>query len=94
MIIPKWSYKLPLKRLQDIKVARSTLDSFMREQIAVKKREIAQAKSDVHGPESGETRGMDIFTRLTKANEEEGMSGLNDDELVRRTIVYTTVLKP
>jgi len=70
-------------------MARGVLDTFMREQIEVKKRLI---KDEMKGEgEAGmggtATRGQDIFTRLTRANEEESKCGLSDDELIGNVFV-------
>jgi hypothetical protein len=56
----------------------------MREQIAVKKNEIRREKMVGEKVGGEETKGMDVFTRLTRANEEESRNGLSmsDDELV------------
>ena len=58
------------------------MDTFMREQIAIKKAEFKRP-SLLDIDYENETRGMDIFTRLTRANEGESDNGLSDDELVR-----------
>jgi hypothetical protein len=87
-----------------VKIARGTLDAFMREQIAVKKDEIRRGKLGLLEEEkNGEEReggdgshykagmkGLDVFTRLTRANEEENESGLTDDELVCFLVVSGT----
>lgn len=84
VMLPKWAYEIPLKRLQDVKTARGILTTFMREQIATKKAE--SMKPDLSKvDEEKVTKGMDIFTRLTRANEGESENSLKDDELVRPT---------
>ena len=83
-----------LKIVEDVRIARETLDLFMREQIGIKKGEIRRGKvggQELDGGDSEKTRseagmkGLDVFTRLTRANEEEESpeKGLTDDELVR-----------
>ncbi|EPQ50605.1 cytochrome P450 [Gloeophyllum trabeum ATCC 11539] len=75
LIVPRWAYKLPIKRLHEIDEAFTNLAAFMRTFVSDKKAELA-----TKGDGTGGLKG-DLFTRLVAASEAEGKNGLEDQEL-------------
>ncbi|OCH86767.1 cytochrome P450, partial [Obba rivulosa] len=73
---PRWAYKLPIKRLQEVDEGYNQLAASLQSLIAAKKAELA---SDTQGSGSF---GNDLFTRLVSAAEAEGKNGLDDGELI------------
>ncbi|KAK7044658.1 cytochrome P450 [Favolaschia claudopus] len=77
---PDWILRLPIAKLRTARMARDRLISFMREQIAERKAQVAM----------GNAGGMrsDAFTMLVKANQDESSKyQLDDEELIGNIFV-------
>lgn len=82
LIVPRWAYKLPIKRLHEIDEAFTNLAAFMRTFVSDKKAELA-----TKGDGTGGLKG-DLFTRLVAASEAEGKNGLEDQELIGNVFTF------
>ncbi|KAJ8517930.1 hypothetical protein ONZ45_g4924 [Pleurotus djamor] len=77
---PKWVWKLPIKWIQDSRVAHEQLARFMREQVEERKEALT---SDVKG-----ALGRDAFSMLVAANESENQKlQLSDQELIGNVFI-------
>ncbi|RDB25710.1 Leukotriene-B4 omega-hydroxylase 3 [Hypsizygus marmoreus] len=79
LILPRWVYKLPIKKLHDIEEAYVTLAEFMRSFVLRRKQEI-----DEKGVEEEGQRG-DLFTRLVAALGSADKYGLEEQEVIGNT---------
>jgi len=83
---PKWAYYLPIQKLQKLARARKTLNDFMHDQVALRKKEVLEQTSS--GKETSEVP-RDVFSRLvqsTVTEQDEGV-GLSDQELIGNVFV-------
>ncbi|KAJ7472656.1 cytochrome P450, partial [Mycena latifolia] len=76
LVTPRWMYKLPIKRLQDIETAYTSLEDFMKALISARRDELSVE----------EGRGQkDLFRLLIQASESEGNLRMTDEELIGNT---------
>ncbi|KAJ6595776.1 cytochrome P450 [Mycena vulgaris] len=79
MAVPKWLFHLPIKRLEETRLARERLAKFMQDQITERKAEVA-AGGDIR---------PDAFTMLVKANQDEsGKYQLDDQEIIGNVFLF------
>ncbi|KAF9485606.1 cytochrome P450 [Pholiota conissans] len=83
--VPKWMQRLPLPKFKEIRMADAEMRNFMQAQIQKKKAEY-RSKGD-RVAFRGED-GVDVFTLLVGANEEEdGKFKLDDEELIGNVFI-------
>jgi hypothetical protein len=80
VVLPRWAWKLPIQRYQNLGKACSVTGEFMRRKVAERKAEMKELV--VNGELESGKHGMDVFSTLVKANEMEGKLKLSDEELV------------
>ncbi|KAF7426204.1 hypothetical protein PC9H_008571 [Pleurotus ostreatus] len=82
VIAPKWVYKLPIKWIQESRIAHEQLAKFMRDQVADRKQALHAAQSDKGA------LGRDAFSMLVAANESENEKlKLSDQELIGNVFI-------
>ncbi|EKM52492.1 uncharacterized protein PHACADRAFT_100698, partial [Phanerochaete carnosa HHB-10118-sp] len=85
ILLPRWMCNLPIRRVRQLEQAYSTVERFMRELIASRRRELVEgpkqdSKGSEDGPDTSEYR--DVFRIMLEASEQERKHALNDEELV------------
>jgi cytochrome P450 len=80
LVIPKWLYRLPITRLQEIDHTWKSFATFMRASVQARYEEISG------DPELLKT-SADVFTRLVHAVDGEGKNKLNVDEVIGNTFM-------
>ncbi|KAH7906468.1 cytochrome P450 [Hygrophoropsis aurantiaca] len=80
LIIPRWTYKLPIKWLRDMEHAWTMLASYMDAIIGTKKEELSEATAFADDKQRG-----DVFTRLVAALDTDGKYGLDKHEVIGNT---------
>ncbi|KDQ08643.1 hypothetical protein BOTBODRAFT_37796 [Botryobasidium botryosum FD-172 SS1] len=83
LLVPTWAYILPLKVLKRVDAAFSTLFSFMRSQIALRREKIMSDESY----EEDSPRSDSIFNTIIRANLDGGKSTLDDNEVIGNTFI-------
>ncbi|KDQ12283.1 hypothetical protein BOTBODRAFT_34565 [Botryobasidium botryosum FD-172 SS1] len=83
LLAPKWAYVLPFKALKRVDTAFTTLFSFMRSQIALRREKIMS--EDV--TDDNTAGKITIFNNIVKANIEGGKFAFSEDEVVGNTFV-------
>ncbi|KAF4564657.1 alcohol dehydrogenase [Pleurotus pulmonarius] len=82
IVAPNWIYKLPVKWIQETRIAHEQLAKFMRDQVADRKQALHAAESDKGA------LGRDAFSMLVAANESENEKlKLSDQELIGNVFV-------
>ncbi|KDQ31693.1 hypothetical protein PLEOSDRAFT_1061813 [Pleurotus ostreatus PC15] len=77
VVAPRWIYRLPVKWIQEIRIAYEYLAKFMHDQVQDRKHTLNAAVSDKG------VRGKDIFTMLVAANQSENDKlKLSDQEVI------------
>ncbi|KAJ7147264.1 cytochrome P450 [Mycena filopes] len=77
-VLPRWVYRLPIKRLRDIETAYTSLIPFMDNLIKTRREELSAEDQD------DKTR-KDVFRLMIRASESEGNLRMSDDELIGNT---------
>ncbi|KDQ59780.1 hypothetical protein JAAARDRAFT_33349 [Jaapia argillacea MUCL 33604] len=80
LIIPRWMYRLPIPKIQQIDLAFKSLRRFMRSLIDTRREEMA-----ADGKEFLARR--DVFSMMVRASESEGKHAMTDDELTGNTFL-------
>ncbi|KAF7359878.1 Cytochrome P450 [Mycena venus] len=76
-IIPRWMYRLPIKRLHEIETAFNTLDAHIEDLIATRRVELEEREQNCER--------KDLFRLMIRANEGEGILAMKDEELIGNT---------
>ncbi|KAG8761432.1 hypothetical protein FRC14_003845 [Serendipita sp. 396] len=85
IMTPKWLFKLPFKKLQNIYEEYESIKSFIREEVAIRRSKIREAV-DMGEVDREAAVQFDVFSRLVLANETaDSKSGLSDEELIGNT---------
>ncbi|KDQ08635.1 hypothetical protein BOTBODRAFT_191643 [Botryobasidium botryosum FD-172 SS1] len=83
LVVPEWAYFLPIKAIKRVDLAFSTLFSFMRTQVALRREKIAS--EDVTGDN---TQGRNtIFNNIVRANVDGGKFAFDEDEVIANTFI-------
>ncbi|GJE92700.1 cytochrome P450 [Phanerochaete sordida] len=77
LLVPRWAYKLPIKKLQEVETAYTSLGPFMRDLIARRRREMEA---------DGAAARDDILSLMIKASHEEKYN-MSDAELMGNTFL-------
>ncbi|KAF8135871.1 cytochrome P450, partial [Mycena galopus ATCC 62051] len=83
LVIPRWMYRLPIRRLHEIETAFTSLDAHMKALIATRRQELEEK-----GQNGSEHR--DVFRLMLRANHGQGTLSMTDNELAGNT--YLMVL--
>ncbi|KAF8145335.1 cytochrome P450, partial [Mycena galopus ATCC 62051] len=75
LVIPRWMYSLPIRRLREIETAFTSLDAHMKALIATRRQELKEKE------QNGSER-KDVFQLMLRANEGQGALSMTDDEIV------------
>ncbi|KAJ6514759.1 cytochrome P450 [Mycena vulgaris] len=78
LVTPRWMYRLPIKRLNNIETAYTSLAEFMTGLIRSRRGELAAEGKDGAGRK-------DLFRLLIRASEGEGKLRMTDEELIGNT---------
>jgi len=81
MVVPRWLYKLPIKRLHKIDTAYSTLADFMSTLISKRREELIAG-----GGEEIQAR-RDVFSLMIHASEAEGKLAMSNEELCGNSLL-------
>ncbi|KAJ7898135.1 cytochrome P450 [Mycena leptocephala] len=76
-VIPRWMYKLPIKRFRDIDAAFTSLDAYMKSLIATRREDLAAERKD--------SERKDAFRLMLCASEGQGTLSMTDEELAGNT---------
>ncbi|KAL5524766.1 hypothetical protein ACEPAF_9912 [Sanghuangporus sanghuang] len=88
--LPKWSYNLGLKKLNQIDEAYTTFEAFMHERIAEREEQLKRIHSieGTNGEDIAESI-KDVFGRLVNARLSDGKLSLSDKEIIGNCFVFT-----
>ncbi|THH08156.1 hypothetical protein EW145_g2891 [Phellinidium pouzarii] len=89
-MIPKWAYKLGIKKLDQIDEAYTRFEEFMHEYIAERETELKNALAMEGASESSVAENINnIFGRLVNARLSEGKLGMTYEEIIGNCFVFT-----
>ncbi|KDQ12284.1 hypothetical protein BOTBODRAFT_420075 [Botryobasidium botryosum FD-172 SS1] len=81
LLAPKWAYILPLEVLKRVDTAFTTIFSFMRSQIALRREKLA----DDDANDNSTTEKTNIFNNIVRASIDDGKFAFDEDEVIGNT---------
>ncbi|KDQ08657.1 hypothetical protein BOTBODRAFT_118419 [Botryobasidium botryosum FD-172 SS1] len=92
LIVPRWMFSLPIRKLREVDMAFTTLDAFMKAQISARKDTIRGDTKNLHTPNRiplNTPEKNDLFNLIlnANANAKDGRATLTDQEVVGNTFV-------